>query len=175
MKGSLSDAFGEIYTAYAEKIYRYIFQLCHDPVIAEDILQTTFLKAIENADRFQGKCSVDTWLCRIAKNTWLDECGRAEAKNVSIDAFTEENGDAILSSAQSDPGILHQLIQDEERRRIYRLIDELEEPYREIVRLRIFAELSFDEIGNMYGKTAVWARVSYYRAKVKLVREMEGL
>jgi len=175
VNGSLNEAFAQLYKTHAGKIYRYILHLCNNPVMAEDILQTTFLKAIENADSFQGKCKVDTWLCRIAKNTWLDECDRAETKNISMDAFIEENGDAILESRKDESGVLQKLIQDEEKRNMYRLINNLEEPYQEIIRLRIFAELSFREIGKVYGKTEVWARVSYYRAKERLIREMEGL
>lgn len=80
MKQRIEGAFDEIYEKYAKMLYGYILQLCKNPTTADDILQTVFLKAIEHADSFEGKCEVSTWLCQIAKNTWLDMCKRAEQK-----------------------------------------------------------------------------------------------
>lgn len=174
MDGQIEKAFADIYEKHAKKIFWYILQLCKDPVLAEDILQTTFLKAIENADRFRGNCHVDTWLCKIAKNTWLDECKRSEGKNISMDAFIEENGDAILHTCMQHE-ILQQIIEKEEKESLYQAIDNLDEPYGGIVKLRSFVGLSFKEIAKLYGKTETWARVSYYRAKEAMIKEMERM
>ena len=77
-------AFDEIYRKYAKMIYAFVLQLCKDPVTADDIVQSTFLKAIEHAEEFEGKCEVSTWLCRIARNLWLDLCKKAEQKKCAI-------------------------------------------------------------------------------------------
>ena len=60
---------------------------------------------------------------------------------------------------------------------IHRMLHRLEEPYREIFSLRIFAELSFKEIGAVFGKTENWARITFFRAKKQLIAllEQEGV
>lgn len=86
-------AFDEIYRKYAKMIYAFVLQLCKDPVTADDIVQSTFLKAIEHAEEFEGKCEVSTWLCRIARNLWLDLCKKAEQKNVPLEKMQEQQSD----------------------------------------------------------------------------------
>ena len=66
----------EYYQEYAKMIYRYIYLKCRDKELAEDIVQTTFLKAISQIDSFHGECRVSTWLCQIAKNEYFNSCRR---------------------------------------------------------------------------------------------------
>lgn len=174
MARGLQEAFEEIYHKYAGKIYSYILSLCNDPVQAEDILQTTFLKAIEHADRFQGNCEVTTWLCQIARNTYLDECKRAEKKNISMERLLEEGGDgAVYDASRTEPPVLHRMIAEEDRARILYRLHQLPEPYKEIFMLRTFGELSFKEIAEVFERTETWARVNYYRAKEKIREQMK--
>ena len=62
----------QIYEKYADVVYGFILRMCHDENLAEDILQDTFLKAIEKINTFDQKCKLTTWLCQIAKNTYFD-------------------------------------------------------------------------------------------------------
>lgn len=173
MMSSTDAAFDEIYQKYAKMLYGYALQLCNHPATAEDILQTTFLKAIEHADSFEGKCEVSTWLCQIAKNTWFDMCKRAERKNLSVEGILEQQGDAVFSK-QSIPNtdILQDLIQKQNTARIYKNIHSLPDPYKEVLMLRIMGCLSFKEIGEVFGKSETWGRVTYYRAKEKLKNQI---
>ena len=56
---------------------------------------------------------------------------------------------------------------------IHRYIHELGEPYKEVFNLRVFAELPFKEIGGLFGKSDAWARVTFARAKLKVIERME--
>ncbi|MGN1206489.1 MAG: RNA polymerase sigma factor [Eubacterium sp.] len=152
-------AFDEIYRKYAKMIYAFVLQLCKDPVTADDIVQSTFLKAIEHADEFQGKCEVSTWLCRIARNLWLDMCKRAEQKNVPLEQIKEQH---------SGEEILGKIVQKEETIWMRRQIHKLPDPYKEVVMLRTLGGLSFREIGEIFEKSENWGRVTYYRAKERL-------
>lgn len=173
MAHKLENAFEEIYQKYARKIYSYIVHMCNDPVQAEDILQTTFLKAIEHADRFQGNCEISTWFCQIARNTYLDECRRAEKKNISMEMLLEEGGDkAVYDAAPAEPSVLRQMIAKEDRSLALQKIHCLPEPYKEIFMLRALGDLSFKEIAEIFEKTETWARVNYYRAKKKIREQM---
>ena len=65
---------------------------------------------------------------------------------------------------------------DEERAlEIHRFLHAMEEPYKEVFSLRTFGELSFEKIGQLFGKSDGWARVTYYRAKRKIVEYMEAI
>lgn len=56
---------------------------------------------------------------------------------------------------------------------IHRILHQLSEPYKEVFSLRTFGELSFGEIGRIFGKSAGWARVTYGRAKLKIIEKMK--
>lgn len=173
MKKQIEAAFDEIYHKYARMLYGYILQFCKNPATAEDILQTTFLRAIENSDSFEGKCQMSTWLCQIAKNIWLDMCKRAERKNVSIENVLEQQGEAAFyEQCVQRTDILHELVKKEERTRIYQMIHTLQEPYKEVLMLRVMGGLSFKEIGAIFGKSEVWGRVTFYRAKESLKNQI---
>ncbi len=159
----IDEAFDEIYKKYAKMLYGYILQLCKDPVTADDILQTTFLKAIEHADSFEGKCEVSTWLCRIAKNTWLDMCKQAERKNISLEQAPEQQGEM---------DILQNLVEQEQSVQLHKQVHILQEPYKEVFMLRVMGCLSFKQIGEIFGKSENWGRVTFYRAKEKLKKQI---
>lgn len=56
---------------------------------------------------------------------------------------------------------------------IHQFLYAMEEPYKEVFSLRVFGELPFEKIGKLFGKSAGWARVTYYRAKQKILTHME--
>lgn len=61
----------EIYRQYFQTVYKYALSLSGDPNTAEEVAQETFFKALKKIDGFKGDCSVQTWLCSIAKNTFF--------------------------------------------------------------------------------------------------------
>ncbi len=161
------DEFNEIYRLYAKEVYRYILSLCRDTVLAEDILQNTMLKVFNNISGFTGGCSVKTWICSIARNEYFNHLKKADNKNVSLDENTDSKSENPEERAISNLSAVD----------ILKLVHTLEEPFREIFTLRFYGELKFSEIGEVFGKSENWARVSFFRAKEKLARllEKEGL
>ena len=125
------------------------------------------LRAFTHFDQYNGNCNIKTWLCTIAKNVYFDNLRKSESRNTSLD--TAENA-AVDSFEQS-------LTDSDTAIRIHHLLHELDEPYREVLLLRIFAELKFSDIGSVFGKSENWAGVTYYRGKQKLIELMkkEGL
>ncbi|MBR4915253.1 MAG: sigma-70 family RNA polymerase sigma factor, partial [Clostridiales bacterium] len=73
----------------------------------------------------------------------------------------------------TDKGLEEKLTDRETSLRIHLILHQLEEPYKEVFQLRIFGELSFAEIGSIFGKTETWARVTYHRARVKIKERMD--
>ena len=155
----------KIYTDYAVPLKKYVLSLCGNPTIADDITAETFFKAIKNIDSFKGG-KIFTWLCAIAKNTYFDYIGKKDFKNISLDSEIPVSGNL--------PSPEDKIIKKDENLLLYRQLMKLDEAAKDIVYLRIFAGLSFKEIGNVLGKSENWARVTFYRCKSKLKGLMEN-
>ena len=157
------DSFDQIYQNYFDSVYRYALSLSGNHQIAEEITQETFFKAMRTLDQFQGKSSLKSWLCAIAKNQWLSE--QRKRKDQPID-------DA-LPLPDSSIGPEEAVVRQDESMRIHRLLHHLDEPYREVFTLRTLGQLSFRDIGELFGKSENWACVVFHRARVKIKEKME--
>ena len=160
--------FSEVYKQYAKRLYLFIYNKCRDTELAEDVVQTAFLKAIENIDKFQGNSSIYSWITRIAINILYEEWKKTEGKNESLDELLS-NG--VEKKLMVDNDMLDELINNEEREDLYDRIKRLNKKQQEIVKLRL-QNLSFKEIGKMLNKNENWAKVNYHRA-VKNLKEMK--
>ena len=158
--------FNEIYKEYAEMIYRFLLRMCHDEYLAEDLMQDTFLKAIEKINTFDMRCKLSTWLCQIAKNTYFDYLRKQQKQD---DMQLQEE-----TLTETEVSIEELLMSAEGVREIHKMIHGLSEPYKEVFLLRYYADLSYQEIGNMFNKTEVWGRVTYLRSKEMLIRMIEN-
>jgi len=148
-----------LYQEYAKQVYRYLYSLCHDQDIAEELIQETFYRAIYSIDKYNGKCKIYVWLCQIAKHLWYQELEkRNKTKNRLIDEDIP-SGEMPLE----DKTVL-----GEEKLQLFKSLHLLNEPIREVMYLRLTGEFSFREIGEILGKDETWARVSFYRGKQKL-------
>ena len=145
-------------------LYRFILNICRNEADAMDIMQETMLRAIENIDRFKGECSIKTYLFTIARNLYLDSLKKAENKNISADETEQEFTDGA--------SFVDKLTDKESALSIHRLLHCLDEPYKEVFTLRVFAELSFREIGDIFGNSENWARTTFFRAKKKIITLM---
>ena len=155
----------ELYRTYFDIVYRYIRSISQDGSLAEEVTQETFFKALKKADQFRGDCDVRVWLCQIAKNTLYDHLKKQEKQLL---------GDEKLEKIESAGGELleEKLAQRSQAMEIHKVLHRLSEPYKEVFSLRTFGELNFREIGMLFGKSENWARVTYYRARVKIREEL---
>jgi len=156
----------ELYRTYFDIVYRYIRSISQDGSLAEEVTQETFFKALEKIDQFRGDCDVRVWLCQIAKNTLYDHLKKQKKQLL---------GDEKLEKIESAGGELleEKLAQRSQAMEIHKVLHRLSEPYKEVFSLRTFGELNFREIGMLFGKSENWARVTYYRARVKIREELE--
>nr|MBP3598297.1 RNA polymerase sigma factor [Eubacterium sp.] len=164
--------FEQLYEEYANMLYHYLLGICHDPVLSEDIVQTTFLKAIERSDSFRGASKFSTWLFQIAKNELRDYRKKKERKNVSLDGMLEDGSEGLANDQEAD--FVGQMLDAESAKKIIQCVHELQEPYKEVFMLHVYGECSYQEIGAVFQKSEVWARVTYFRAKEKIVNMMKG-
>jgi RNA polymerase sigma-70 factor (ECF subfamily) len=146
----------QIYEQYFQDVYLFALSLCRDQQLAEEITQETFVKAVKNIGQFKGNCKISVWLCQIAKNTYF----------TFMDKQTRfQPGDFQEKVRGSSHSIEQSLIDKTEALRIHKLLHSLKEPYKEVFTLRVFGELSFLHISEVFGKTESWARVTFHRAR----------
>ena len=151
--------FEEVYRLYFRDVYRYCLALCRDEQVAEEVTQETFFKALKAIGKFDGRCKLYVWLCQIAKHTYLT----MRSKNRSGEPAAD------IPSGES---LEERLLTKESAFEIHRILHRLEEPYKEVFSLRTFGELPFRQIGELFGKTESWARVTYHRARLKIKEEL---
>lgn len=150
----------EIYKEYFETVKKYLFCLTHNNDIAEELTQETFYKAVKNIQTFKDDCKISVWLCKIAKNTWLDSI----KKNKNIKDMADNELFEIESLETTDETV----ISNQGKLELYKKIQKLDEKTRDVIYLRITGDLNFKEIGDIFNKTENWARITFYRGKQKL-------
>ena len=155
--------FEKAYRTHFAPVYRYALSLTRDPRQAEELTQETFFRALQSLDRFRGESRLSTWLFAIARNAFLTEARRRPTAPLEAAAEMPDDAD----------GPEEGLVRREEGARLALAVEELEEPYREVFRLRLWGGMAFREVGAAFGKSENWACVVYHRAVKKLRDRME--
>ena len=151
------EQFEEVYNKYYQSIYRYILSLSRNKSIAEEITQETFYKALKNINKYNPEYKMLTWLCNIAKNTYYSTYKKDKRYEELLD-----------NTPDNEREMINRIIDSETNEEILKVVHKLEEPYKEVFTLRIYGDLSFKQIGSIFSKTESWARVTYYRSKLKI-------
>lgn len=158
--------FEQIYKTYFSDVFLYIKSLSKSESIAEEITSETFFRAMRSIDKFRGDCDIRVWLCQIAKNCFY--------------SYLKKHPNH-LSLEDIDPGMMPETSDSFEERlsrhgdamQIHSILHTLGDPYKEVFMLRVFGELSFQQIGTLFSKTENWACVTYHRARKKIIQELE--
>lgn len=142
-----------IYHQYHQTVITYLKRLCGNEELAQELAQETFYRAVKSINRFDGKSSISTWLCSIAKHLFYDTLRRQKpVERFSADVPSKED-------------IAEQICRKDQAMTAHRLLHELTEPYREVFTLRTFCDLNHAEIAELFEKSESWSRVTYYRAR----------
>ncbi|MGE7921308.1 RNA polymerase sigma factor [Viridibacillus sp. NPDC093762] len=164
------DELSEIYKTYADEVKRFLICLTSNVDLAEELTQETFYQAVKSIGRYNGKCKMSVWLCQIAKHTFYNYLKKEKRDDYSSVEYMMQIGLDIRSTVDL-PDV--EVARRDTLISIHKEIHLLNEPYREIFLLRIFMDLSFKEIGEIFDKSENWARVTYYRAKLKLAERID--
>ena len=157
----IKDNFEEYY----HTVYVFLMSLTGgDCDLTEELTQETFYRAIKNLSSFKGESKVVTWLCQIARYTFYQYLDKKKKRN--------ENSFDELEVPSTEKSLDEHLASEERKLEIYELIQKLPSSMKEVFLYRLTGDLSFREIGNICGKTENWARVTYYRAKQQLGKEL---
>lgn len=157
------ESLDEIYQKYSQKVYLFLLGKTGNENLAEELTQETFFQAVQSIRHFKGQSSVLTWLCGIAQNLWR----KYLRDNKKQEAIENVEDTVCVGAAESE------LMVQWDHVEILRKIHGLAEPMREVVYLRLIANLSFAQVGEILGKSENWARVNFYRGKKKIMEEMK--
>ena len=156
--------FERTYREYFSYVYRYVCSLCRNEAIAEDVTSEAFLKALKHIEQYKGECDIKVWLCQIAKNTYFAMRRRSRRMQLAdAEPHGPAQGEDVGAAVENHMDALE----------IHKRIHTLVEPYKEVFSLRMFGELPYADIAELFGKTESWARVTYHRAKL-MIREGLG-
>lgn len=155
----------KLYETYYMRVYSFVMTLDGEKDLSEEITQETFYRAMTARQSFRGDSDEFTWLCAIAKNLFHDEMRKLARRSDAV--IPEEIPD-------TDAGPGERAADRDSSFRIHMILHTLGEPYKEVFELRCFGELSFRQIGTIFGKTENWARVTYHRARLKIQERMDS-
>lgn len=154
LKGD-SQAWDELFSRHYAPTARFVFQLSHDFTWedAEEISQEVFLSVIKNLNSFRGGSQFQTWVFRIAANKARDYRQHRQAAKrgggqttISLQAESSPESGLAIDPPSTAPGPDATLISAERMAQLHQALEQLGEPCREIIELRYFADLSYEEI-----------------------------
>lgn len=154
--------FEKLFNENREFIFKYLMKMTQNISLSEELTQETFFRAYMNYASLRNKEKASVWLCQIAKNTyyaWYNE----QKKKASIDDLD------FMSESKT---LEDEFVQKELSQKALLCLHELDEPYKEVFMLSVFGGFSLKDISSIFGKSESWARVTFYRAKQKLLERM---
>ncbi len=161
-KGEL-EKFSDLYEIYVDKIYRFIYYKTMHTETAEDLTSQTFMKALEKINSYDSKKGLfATWLYQIARNTVIDHYRRSYPEEDLVDAWhLPDKSD--LAAKIDNREFLNQ---------VQKYIHQLQPEQREIVLLRLWDNLPYQEIAKLVGKTEASCKMMFSRALIKMQQEI---
>ena len=166
----------EIYKENAKLVYHFLYSMCHDENLAEELTQETFLKAYQSLERYDNSCKISTWLCQIAKHMLYQYYDKHKREIPSSDWIESEecisHADETFNfqnANSTEQNVFNRI----ELVDVLKAMQKLPDQIREVIYLRVSTELSFAEIGDILGRSENWARVNFFRGKELLLKERQ--
>jgi RNA polymerase sigma-70 factor (ECF subfamily) len=157
------EAFDRLVERYQRGIYRLCYRYVNDHEDANDLAQEAFLKAWRAIGRFRGDSSFSTWLYRIAVNACLNH--RALRRPP-----TQELPESLPDPAR---GAEARALRDDEAERVRKAVSRLPDKQRATLILKIYHELTHEEVARVLGSTVGTAKSNLFQALVKLRRLLD--
>jgi len=169
------DRFTELVKRYEKRVVNYVYRITHRYEEAHDLAQEIFVKVYMALDRYDAKYQFSTWLFRIAQNTAIDALRKKSVVEVPISKPAASEDDA-KEREFADTGVspYRALKNKQLASAIDKAVLELPADYRELIQLRHFAELSYEEIASMKKLPLGTVKNKLFRARNMLKETLEG-
>lgn len=154
--------FEKLFNENGEFIFKYLMKIAGDVSLSEELTQETFFRAYMNYTSLRSKEKASVWLCQIAKNAYYAWYNEQKKKDPLDKLETVSDGKCIEED----------FIQKELSWETLMCLHELDEPYKEVFMLSVFGGFTLKNISAVFGKSESRARVTFYRAKQKLLERM---
>ncbi len=168
------DSFRDLVLRYQGRVVNYLHRLLRNLDEAHELAQEVFLRVYRALDRFDPRYRFSTWLFRVAQNAAIDRIRKRRLRMVSLhrpETGDSEGGEWEFPSDERSP--YGELRNRERRAAIVRAIGELRGEYRELIELRHFAELSYDEIAELKGMPLGTVKNKLFRGRQMLKAKLE--
>ncbi|MBO5767233.1 MAG: RNA polymerase sigma factor [Clostridia bacterium] len=152
-----------LYNEYYGFIYKFLLSKCKSPHLAEELTQETFYRAFINIKQLMDESKAVCWLCTIAKNLLYSHYNEQKRFCDSPD-----ESESLPSERDTESEALGHILAE----KALKIAESLETPYKEVFLLYIYTGLSFKDISLLFGKSESWARVTFYRTKEKIIKEI---
>jgi RNA polymerase sigma-70 factor, ECF subfamily len=171
-KGS-EAAYRELLTRYERPVFSLVFRMVRDRETAEDLSQETFIKVLNNLDRYSPEFKFSSWLFKIANNLTIDHLRRRRVDTISIegapDAVTSESARATsIAVVSGNESPLEELESRELGTAIERAIGKLRPEYRACIMLRHVEDKSYEEIAEIVKLPLGTVKTYIHRARQEL-------
>jgi RNA polymerase sigma-70 factor, ECF subfamily len=172
------EAFGPLVERWQDRIYGAVLRMVRDAETARDLAQETFVRAYTRLDSFHGDAAFGTWLYAIAVNVVRGDARKRSAQKrrtpLSLDALREDAGRGGVDPVDPAAGAQENVSTAEQCRKLLLELEQLDEESREVVVLREFQDLSYEQIAAALGVPVGTVRSRLFRARAELRRRMTG-
>lgn len=168
------DLFTQLMKRYERRVVNYVYRITHRYEEAHDLAQEIFMKVYLALDRFDPKFQFSTWLFRIAQNSAIDAVRKKSLPEVPLVRQTDDDEEVVREVA--DDGVTpHRALHNKQlSAAIDRAVEGLPPDYRELIQLRHFAELSYEEIAAMKKLPLGTVKNKLFRARNLLKAELDA-
>lgn len=166
----MQNEYESICRKYYGRIYSFLYKMCSDKELTEDLTQETFYQAFISMHRYKGSSDMFTYIASIAKHLYFKHL----KKSKHIDQFSDigDISDYLTDEGALNPQEIYE--QASERIRLKEAISRLPDKYRDIVLYRVYAEMTFAQAAQAMDITENSAKVLFFRAKNKLKEELNN-
>jgi len=165
-------AFEELHRRYVASIYRLVRRKLGDALLAEDIAQETFMKALRMMDRVDDSFNFGGWVHTVARNLCFDELRRRQ-RDLRADSGDDDDTDLLAGLPSTARGFDPVQVQEsnEMRRQVWAVAQRLPEKYRLVLTLRELQDLSYRQIARSLKMSESAVETLLYRARLRFKEE----
>ena len=164
-----TELYAVLVNRYRTRLSRYVERFTYDVEDARDVTQDVFIKVYAALDSFDPRFKFSTWLFRIAGNAAIDHLRRRRVRLLPLERPPDENGEARgVDPRETRPNPHEELTRQRLREAVSAAIDRLPDDYRELISLRHYGEMPYEEIAELKGMPLGTVKNKLFRARQAL-------